>query len=243
MQNWKKILKTLGFNESESTVYLTALQSGPAAVQDLAKTSGVSRVTTYVAIEALTKLGLMSSAQKGKKLQYQAESPERLSSFLSGRIKEMETTLAEVRDSINELKLLQRGEKPVVKMLEGKEGIKALQDDIINSRPKEMYELFNSDSVAKIFTDEELKPFRDKLQKMNINGKSLAAGSLHVNRRPASERHEFTTPEKFTGDIIIYNNKVALTAFEGKIISVIVESKEIAETAKALFLAGWQHYK
>jgi hypothetical protein len=45
--------------------------------------------------------------------------------------------------------------------------------------------------------------------------------------------------KKFGGDIFIYGNKVAFSTLHGKIITVIIESQEIADTVQALFDLAW----
>ena len=135
MTQWKKLLKSFGFSENEANVYLTSLEMGPSSVQDLAKRAKVSRVTTYAVIGTLTKRGLMSTVEKNKKKLFIAESPERLISFVNARVNEMEGALKEVEASMHELKLIQRGEKPVVKMFEGPEALKAIQDDLLKTNP------------------------------------------------------------------------------------------------------------
>jgi len=46
MAQWNKLLKSLGFSDSEAIIYLTSLELGPAPVQDIAKKAGVSRVSS-----------------------------------------------------------------------------------------------------------------------------------------------------------------------------------------------------
>lgn len=108
MAQWEKLLRSSGFNESEANLYLTSLEMGPSPVQEIAKKAKVSRVTAYAAIEKLNEFGLMSTVQRNKKHLYAVESPERLVSFVSGRIQEMRATFEEIKDSVSELKLMAR---------------------------------------------------------------------------------------------------------------------------------------
>ncbi len=56
MSRWEKLLKTLGFTDSESRVYLVSLEMGEATVQDLAKKADISRVTAYAVIDMISVL-------------------------------------------------------------------------------------------------------------------------------------------------------------------------------------------
>lgn len=236
MTQWNNLLKSLGFTDSEARIYMISLEMGPASVQDIARKAKVSRVTTYAVIESLTERGLMSSVQKGKKTNYTAESPERLVSFVQSRMKEMESTLKEVEHGIADLRLLQRGEKPVVKIFEGSEGIRAILDDIKTSNPPMIYEFGNVDAIKNIFPQlEAIKPHKQELSRRRIMSKSIYSSKEEIVPRPHSE--VFYTPDgfDFTGDITVYGNKVALYTFKGKLISVLIESEELAQTFKDFF--------
>lgn len=247
MMQWNTLLKSLGFTDSEAKIYLLSLELGPSSVQDIAKKAKVSRVTTYAAIEALKKDGLMSSVEKGKKTMYAAETPDRLVSFVHNRMKQMENTLREVEQTINELKLVQRGDKPVVKLFEGKEGLRAIQDDILKTGPDEILEMSNHDALLSAFTSEELSPYSKELDRKKIRTQSIVLfsepqkGRMHANIHPLLSK-DFS----FFGNVTIYDSKVALTTFQGNNISVLIESDVLAQTMREMFrLAseGAKHHK
>lgn len=241
MAQWKKILKSLGLTESETTIYLLSLELGPVPVQDIARKAGVSRMTTYTAIESLTARGLMSSTQKGKKMLYTAENPERLISFVRGKIGEVETTLHEITSNLDELKLKQRGEKPAVKLLEGVEGLKTYLEDVVATKPQNTSEFFNAESIRNVFTPEDLQPLRSTMSKLNVHGRALHTGELKIPSRKEVETIAIAHDhKKFGGDIFVYGNKVAFSTLSGKIITVVIESQEIADTVQALFDLAWQ---
>lgn len=237
MMQWNTLLRSLGFTDSESKIYLLSLEMGPSSVQDIAKKAKVSRVTTYAAIEALKKHGLMSSVEKGKKTLYAAESPDRLVSFVHTRMKQMENTLREVESTINELKLMQRGDKPVVKLFEGKEGLKAIQDDILKSNPKEILEMSNYDALKAVFESDELEPYRAELDRKKIPHEGIILYKQPLERRMhATNVHQLSSKDfSFFGNITIYNNKIALTTFQGNNIAVLIESEILAETMRVMF--------
>lgn len=241
MTQWDKLLKSLGFTDSESKIYLTSLEMGAASVQDIARKARVSRVTTYAVIESLTKHGLMSSVEKGKKKNYVAEAPERLVSFVQNRVKVMEATLREMESSLHDLKLIQRGEKPVVKMFEGREALMVIQEDILRTAPKEYDEFGNFDIIHTVYTREELEPFKENLKRLKVKRRGIFLAK-NISPHVSSEYEIIVLPPEnynFDGDIIIYDNKVALSTFHGKQISVLIESEELADTMKAFFDHVW----
>ncbi len=243
MTSWKKILRSLGFSESEATVYLTSIELGQASVQDLAKASGVSRVTTYAVIGSLTQQGLMSSLDKGKKKLFVAESPERLVSFVQGRLTRTEATLRELTSNLGELRLLQKGEKPIVKLFEGEEALRAIQDDVLRTKPKEAIEFGNLDRFDVITSRDQRTVFFEKFVKSGLRRKSIYFTKDQGLPGRASAGHSVQVlPEgvgEFFGDIYVYGNKVALSTLRGKQISVLIESEDLAETFRAFFERAW----
>ncbi|MDP3985626.1 MAG: helix-turn-helix domain-containing protein [bacterium] len=239
MIQWEKLLRSLGFTDSEAKIYLTSLASGPASVQDLAKKARVSRVTTYAVIETLTGRGLMSSIEKGKKKMFVAESPERLVSFVHNQVKTMETTLREIESSLQDLKLLQRGEKPVVRLYEGPEALKVIRDDMLENRPDSIEEFGNLDEVRRVYNYQTLRI--DELNKLNIPRRLIFLAKEQKLRASSPEEEIIGLPHTFDfpGDVSVYGNKIALSTFRGKQISVLIESEDLAKTMRAMFDFVW----
>jgi len=241
MRNIIPILKSLGLLESEVKTYIAALELGPSSVLDLNKKIGLSRQAIYTAIESLIELGLMSSVEKGKKTLFAAESPERLRSFAEAKLKKMEATVREIKDISKDLALIQQGEKPVVKMFEGKEGQKSILEDVIKTKPGHIYDFVNDDAYDKLFTPEELQPYKDQLDKLNIQTRVMAIRSqpLSFYRKNVKGKQITRKDIKFNGNVTVYGNKVALSSLGNKMVGAIIESKDIAETVRCLMQLAW----
>jgi len=140
MFHWNQLLTNLGLSENESLLYLTSLENGQKTVQELSTLTKLSRVTIYALIDSLKNQGLITSVEKGKKTLFAAEPPQRLLNFGEQRLQDLKATVSEMKAGLDELDLKARGEKPVVKLFEGDESLKALAEDIVHSKPKEIYE-------------------------------------------------------------------------------------------------------
>lgn len=245
MIHWEQLFKTFGFSESASKLYLAALELGPSSVQDIAKKIKVSRMTAYTLIEGLMKEGLMSTLQRGKKKMYVAESPDRLVSFMQVRMKTMEGTLKEVEHAVGQLKLIERGEKPIVKMFEGEEGIRAILDDILQGENQTINEIGNIDAMRNLFSTESLKPLKQELDKRKITTHAIYAIAKEQLTPRQSTKVKFYTEKEpsFFGNVTLYGNKVAFMTFRGKIIGVVIESEEIANTMREVFKLAWTSSK
>ena len=241
LAEWLTLFKSLGFSETETKVYLACLELGPAAAQDIAKKAKVSRVTTYIAIETLTDRGLMSSFMKEKRKRFVVESPERLISYAEGRIKYAEDAVVQAKEVMEDLKAIQKGERPVVKIFEGPDALKAVQQDMLDSKPETIDEFGNIDSIVKVYsTAKDLDPFLKKLSQLEgvKERRSILLKRTNLKDYPEPQLKRVNlSPEdyNFTGDILVYANKIAISTFKGKQISVVIESNELAKTFKSFF--------
>jgi sugar-specific transcriptional regulator TrmB len=243
MADWTKLLQALGFSGSESAVYLASLELGPSPVQGIAKKAGVSRVTTYAVIQKLSDEGLMSSVTKGKKQFYTAESPDRLLSTTRSRIDQMQTSLAEFKSSLNELRLLQGGEKPVVKFFEGIEGIRATIDELLTGKTDVGYEIANRDEILASIPESVLKHFRAELDRRKIHLKGIYLSKPFTPRKLSNVKIVSTKDYSFHGGVIAFGNKLVMTSFKGKVIGIVVDSKELANTFAQIFKMAWRGIK
>lgn len=242
----EKELEQLGLSDKEAKTYLASLKLGPAPVQEIAKSSQLKRPTVYFAIEQLIKKGLMSSFEKGKKRFFSAESPERLVSLLALQKKKaqaLEENLQGLLPQLNGLFDL-TGEKPRVRFFEGKEGLKALQDDFLKTEDKNIENIYPRDDFIKVFSESERKDYVTKLKKKKIKVRTIYTskqGTSALVPNPYAER-KFVSHEKFpfSADITIYGDKIAIGTFKGKLVGIIIESKEIAETLRLVFDLAWK---
>lgn len=244
MTNWNTLLASLGFSNTEAALYLAALELGPSPVQVLAKRANVSRATTYEVINALQERGLMSSIMRKKRRFYVAEPPERLLAHVESRVKDMHTTLTQARAAIEELSIAKQGEKPTIKIFEGREAMKALQDDILESSPDTFIEFGSIDSINAIFDrDKELNPFQQEIMRRKMlgrgiyqkTGKVLAIGAFNKVKQLSDD------VPAFFGHLIVYNNKVALSTFRGRQILALIEAPDLADMMRIYFEQLWKN--
>ncbi|MEX0672441.1 MAG: helix-turn-helix domain-containing protein, partial [Candidatus Paceibacterota bacterium] len=106
----EKNLQNLGMSEKEAKVYLALLQVDSASATELSRTTDIKRPTVYVIIESLAEKGLVSETTVGKRTQFQAESPERLETYVERRKQELNEQSKELKsDVIPQLRSMQRG--------------------------------------------------------------------------------------------------------------------------------------
>lgn len=243
MSKWNKYLNLLGLTDSEASIYLAVLKSGPETVQNIAKIVGLSRVTVYAAIESLTKHGLMTSVEKGKKQFYAVEPPERLVSLAENKTSQMQSMIKEIKDNIQELKLIQSGDKPVVKMYEGVEAFAAIQEDVLQAKTDLICEFGNRDEIDRVYPygQEVRSKYLGKLATKPAERRLIY---ISKNKQPRNvEKNKIIKflPDSynFTGDIFFYEDKIWLSNFQDKQLAVMIKSKELKDTLQAMFDIIW----
>lgn len=243
-------LKHLGLAEKEASVYLASLELGPAAVQDISHKSKINRATTYVMIESLSARGLMSTFVRGKKRFYTPENPERLLSILRVQQKELEEKEKEFEKTLPFLNALfnAEGAKPQIRYVEGFEGLKTIHqtfeklegeyiqilplDDAMASPELEADRPRHVSALLAEKTTHRILAITDKYAPADLP--DVGIGEMRMI--PASEF-------PMHGEIVIRGNHVFLFSYRSAVLSVVIVSKEIADTVRALFELAWKGAK
>jgi len=239
-------LKNLGLSDKEIKVYLASLELGPETMLKISRVAGVNRPTTYVQVESLIKKGLMSSFLKGKKRYFSAEPPERLLGLVEKVKKDFVEKEESFKKILPELKSIfnASGERPKVRFYEEKEGIKAIQEDILKSKFKSIDEFVAIDPAYKLFPPFP-KDHRHKIdEKHKVPTKIIytSARGPFLQAKEGLKLARFVPLEKFpfANEIVIYGDKVAIASFEKRIMGLIIESKAVADTLRAIFDLSWE---
>lgn len=235
MKDITPILQSLGMVESEIKTYLKALEGGPAVALELTKRTNLSRQAVYTAIESLTDRGLMSSALRGKKRFYAAEHPDKLLAYAKRRDALMREHIDDLERMVPELELQIGGERPIVKVFEGKEGVRAIIEEMKKTETKEAFEITDLDAMYKILSPKDLASMRQELKKRNIYIKGFYSG---LPGEAVAKVNRVILPQEYSGfkaQIGIYGNKVYMVSFEGKMVSMLVESNTLAKTLNIIF--------
>lgn len=234
------ILESLGLQKSEVKTYLAALKLGPSTVIALAKSVKLSRQATYLAINSLTERGVMSSVQRGKKHYYAAEPPEKLVAYARRFEMQMKEKIADLERQAPLLELQMGGERPTVRVFEGKTGLKEVFEEVTNARLKETWEITDVKAMYSVLSREDLKSLHASYDRLGtrIHGLYAPESESQALTQAGADSDHLILADKyrnFMTDIGIYGNKLALMTFEGKMHSVVIESKSIVNTMKILF--------
>lgn len=241
----EKDIQSLGLNEKEAKVYLASLELGQATVQKISAKAGIKRPTTYFIIENLMERGLMSSYYQGKKQLFMAEMPERILDLIAKERKELELREEQFKRLLPELQSInnRNKDKPVVKYYEGKDGILTMTSEHIKlSKNQTFYNVFSRDIIEKVVLPDELKALRKERVDNKLQAKAIytrEAGDLDGVENAELIR----LPLKdfpITCDIAFYEDKVRIASFKDRLMGVVIEDKEIAQSFRAVFELAWK---
>jgi sugar-specific transcriptional regulator TrmB len=119
-------LKQIGLNEKESKVYLALLELEDALVAEIAEKTRINRSLLYSILSEMSNKGIVTYIIRNNVRYYKAAEPEKILSMLKDREKLFKSILPELI-SLHKPK----NKKPIVEILEGKDGIKTVLNDII----------------------------------------------------------------------------------------------------------------
>ncbi len=243
------ILKKLGLTEKQAQVYMAMLELGESGMTKIAKRANLKRPTVYLVIDELNLLGLSSEIVKGKKKFYVAVHPKRLVELAKFRADQADKILPEL------VAIQKSDNKPRIRMLEGTKGVQiAYQEafELLNNKEEGLW-IGNIGLVKERFP-EVLKLYNQILSKLkNPHIRELIHGEensknwvMEMNTRGMKNYEARYVGDKFTfgnTDQLIIDDKVITFSIEKEIFVTIVESKEIAQSQRALFELIWKNSK
>lgn len=244
------MLTRLGLKEREVTAYLACLAAKQGLfVSEITKQTGLKRSSVNLILERLTKRGFVTYHLDGARKRFVAEQPEVL-------LFRFEDSLSDFRALIPLLHASTSGDKSTkVRFFEGKEGVEKIFADILltmrvsRDKKKEILAVSSGKDIFS-FLPGHKKNFIDKRVKAKIPTRWIAPDSpvsRGLSEIASSEyrKMKFFDPNKykFTIEIDIYVDSIALISFTDELSGVIIENKALADSFRGLFNLLWDSLK
>ncbi len=235
----EKELENTGLSKNESKVYLTLLQLGSSAAGIIAEKSKVYRTNVYEALNRLIERGLVSYIYKGHQKLFQAEDPTKILDSLE----EKKAAFAKVlpRLALNS-KLNKNKEK--VTIYEGLNGIKAILNDIIKEKEQDdsfdEVVAFGIPKDAAIRTKSFVNHYHKrrialKLKQKHLYDENAKRRIAFLNRLPLTQAAYLPNAINSPATTTIYNCKVAFWIWSEPILSILIESRRMADAYRKYF--------
>jgi predicted transcriptional regulator len=253
-------IEELGLSNKEARVYVAALMVGPSAVQRIAEQANIKRVTTYVILESLVGLGLVSQTVKGKKTYFIAEDPSNLHRLIERRekeLKEQKINFDQILPELNTLKSVPK-DTPNIRFYDSADGIRTIMNTFLEqARKSSTGDDHNGDDIVRAASNfDQITKYFPELEQSQVNNARMKVGIhshfLYTSTRgpwlkdndPTKNRESRWIPlDKFPmgGDITIVGNNVLMISLVGiHPIGVSISSPEIAQGMRAIFDLAWE---
>ncbi len=247
MNKYYEVLKQLGLNNTEISIYLASLETGPAPVIALAKASGMKRSSIYNFLNDLMRIGIIVASPKGNKFVYSAVAPEGLMA-LAEKQKE---SLSAIIPELTMLMGKSGSERPKIRFYEGVEGLKTVYwDTLEQSEDSEILAYATFEDIYRVFPEAFRQQYLKKRIKRKMITKAIARSGEYALSHAKNDKKEYretivlpVADFPVTNEINIYGDKVAIISFGENKLGIIIESKEIAGTQRAIFNLLWKSLK
>ncbi len=235
----ENLLFELGLDEKEVIIFLKINELGSTKASDIAREVELPKTTVIEKLYSLENRGLVSKTKDKNSFTFRPEDPEILLLELVRKEKAIEQLKKGVNQAVLELKSKRKQVKlPKVKYFEGKEGLKQLYEDTLNSET-EIVAYGNFEAEIDYLGD-YIWDYWEKRSKLGIELIGLIPDN-RTNRQMAVEtnrRHLRTTfayDSKYATplEIDVYDDKVIFVSFK-EAFGVMVESEVIAGAMRNL---------
>lgn len=236
----REVLKELGLNERETSIYLTLLKEKITTPSKISKLTKINRTTVYLDLEKLIQKGLVTSFTKNSKKHFQATNPNKLLEMLEEKKDKVKKILPKLENLYSPRTELN------VELFEGKQGIKKVYEDIIQTNQDILVlgATGKSYEVLKYYYPNILK----KALKSNIRERCLANSSAKkaMQKHPSKLIKVKYLPKENDVEVttIIYSNKIAhLSLKEDKIYAILITEENLNKTYRNHFEILWSFIK
>jgi sugar-specific transcriptional regulator TrmB len=245
----EQLLTQIGLTADQAKVYRSLIGSGPVPARKIIQNTGLKRGLAYKVIDQLIDLGLVEKEEgAGKVTVFSPAHPERLKKLFREKEEAFQTIAASLVEDINRLASqynLVAG-KPGVQFYEGVGGMKEIYNDILATGQDFYLIRSNYEPTYK----EEMLPTVENFIKKRVK-KGIHVVALTPKDEKYAEASKLEEKDKeilfdrtwidqksyqAPVEIDIYANKVAMLSFGQELIGTIIESPQIANAMRDLFL-------
>jgi HTH-type transcriptional regulator, sugar sensing transcriptional regulator len=244
MEAIETLIKT-GLSETESRVYLAALELGPALYSAVAEKAGIKRPTLYYEVlPNLIDKGLLIETVKGKRKYLVAQDMQPFLENKKDQLKEAELLVPQLRSL-----LATASSKPTLLLYEGVEGIKKVWfDHLVQNQP--ILELVGIEDIHPELQKYIKNYYIIERTKRKIPLKMLVSGPTVAGIfKVKSDPYELREVKNINGSIFpvplgcdIYGDNVSFTLHrkDSEPLGLVIRSKEIATTMRSVFNFIWE---
>jgi HTH-type transcriptional regulator, sugar sensing transcriptional regulator len=236
-----EVFKELGFTGAETKVYLALLKTGVTTAGPLLEETGLQNSTLHKTLNSLVNKGYASYVIKSKTKYYQAVNPD----YLLKVQMERQQKLAKLLPKLKEL------QKPITKqkaeIFEGFKGLKNMLYEMIEDAKKGDEYLFfafyaeDPDSLDNVYNF--YKYFEKERLNRGIKVRGIAPTAIKDKFKGRKIENVLFIDMPIPMNIGIINDKIMFTPWEDSEVSILINSKQLADSFRTYFNSVWNSAK
>ena len=243
-----ELLMQTGLSEVQAKIYLYLIEHGQSTPTEIATGVDENRTTVYSAAEKLEKMGIISQKDKGKVAAYIPNHPSVLEDIAEKRlrvvarqVKNLEGNLPSLINYYNEYQ-----STPGATTFYGQEGVKMIWDKVIAAKAPYYFVRSRYDVIA---DKEALEQFKKRRVEAGIASENITPSEFAELSNKDSGKwlllRTILPPEEYNSpvEIDIFGNNVAFINYSKDGMSTLIESPEIADAMRQMFLFAKKHIR
>lgn len=247
--NLTEKLVNSGLTKAEAEVYTILLSHPSMTMNEIAKYTGLPRSTAVVAIEKLSRLGVIDEYIHGKRSNYVISSPKAIERYVADQERAVLANKAQLSGlitDIQKLHFLQQANDSQVEILKGEEGFKELYNRSLALKKGQEILRFGVEAEKFVFYPEFLKNYDKEKNKKGIKtrllipesklGYEVAKNENKLNRETRLLNRKIYNPDL---TIVVWGEYVSFTTWNETLETVVIKSQENVTIMKALFEMLW----
>ncbi|MBR2544463.1 hypothetical protein IKF04_04170 [Candidatus Saccharibacteria bacterium] len=243
-----ELLIQIGLSEVQAKVYLYLIKHGQSTPAEIATGVDENRTTVYSAAEKLEKLGIITQKDRGKVSAYVSNHPSVLESLAEKRlrsvarqVKNLESNLPSLINYYNEYQ-----STPGATTFYGNEGVKMIWDKVIAAKAPYYFVRSRYDVIA---DKGALEQFKKRRVEAGITSENITPSEFTELSNKDSGKwllsRTVLPPEEYNSpvEIDIFGDNVAFINYSKDGMSTLIESPEIADAMRQMFLFAKKHIR
>ncbi len=240
--NNEEILQKFGLEDKEAKVYLAILELGSSTITPIAERAGIKRTSIYYFIDHLVELGLISKFEKNGRMNYRAESPERLVELEKERLNQLKENLPAFIDLFN-----LTPHKPRVRYFEGPEQVQNVIREELKCKGEALY-IWPGSATASIGGVRSIAEIDKARIEKGIFIKTIRYRDADINYETSAHGMEYLRelrwgPKemKIEVGIGIYDTgKISIFSTQKENFGMLIESNELYSAMKIFHQLLWE---
>lgn len=242
-------LQAIGLTDKQAKVYVAALFLGPSSAQKISQQAEVNRATTYVILEELIQMGVVSQSTTAHKTVFIAEGVDAIDRHIESVKRDLEVKQAELKKLKPELDTIEHDSgtgTPQVYFFKAKEGIEQATSYYRKHAKQNstVYVLTNNDEVNRMQPEQDIESPKFRKRK-NITSRVFYFGQkAELKNDPKIKRFTKKIEDKPLADIEIQEGFAIFHNYKaGKYVAMVIENPDIVSGLRQLFELAWDNYQ